>query len=80
MAIKPDPLSFEDALTELEKIVRNLESGQMKLEDAISSYEKGAALKKYCEKKLNEVEARVQAIVQQPDGTLSTEIMDDKTP
>ena len=36
-------LSFEEALSELEKIVRGLESGQMKLEDAIAAYERGAA-------------------------------------
>jgi exodeoxyribonuclease VII small subunit len=41
-------LSFEDALAALEAIVRNLESGQQKLEDAISAYERGAALKKHC--------------------------------
>ena len=64
-------LSFEDALAALEAIVRNLESGQQKLEDAISAYERGAALKKHCEAKLAEAEARVQAIVARADGSLS---------
>ena len=63
-------LSFEDALAALEAIVRNLESGQQKLEDAISAYERGAALKKHCEAKLAEAEARVQAIVARADGSL----------
>jgi exodeoxyribonuclease VII small subunit len=63
-------LSFEDALAELEKIVRGLESGQQKLEDAIAAYERGAALKKHCEAKLAEADARVQAIVARADGTL----------
>ena len=64
-------LSFEDALAALEAIVRTLESGQQKLEDAISAYERGAALKKHCEAKLAEAEARVQAIVARADGSLA---------
>jgi exodeoxyribonuclease VII small subunit len=65
-------LSFEDALSELEQIVRALESGQQKLEDAITAYERGAALCRHCEAKLAEAEARVAAIVEHADGTLST--------
>lgn len=65
-------LSFEDALGELERIVRGLEGGQQKLEDAIVCYERGAALRRHCEAKLAEAEARVAAIVQREDGTLST--------
>jgi exodeoxyribonuclease VII small subunit len=64
-------LSFEDALAELERIVRGLEVGQQKLEDAIASYERGTALKRHCEAKLAEAEARVQAIVERADGTLA---------
>ena len=66
-------LSFEDALAELEKIVRGLEGGQQKLEDAIGAYERGALLRRHCEAKLAEAEARVQAIVAAADGTLSVE-------
>ncbi len=69
-------LSFEDALAELEQIVRGLESGQQKLEDAITAYERGAALRRHCEAKLAEAEARVAAIVQHADGTLSTRAME----
>ena len=65
-------LSFEDALAELEQIVRRLESGQQKLEDAITAYERGAALRKHCEAKLAEAEARVAAIVLTADGTVAT--------
>jgi exodeoxyribonuclease VII small subunit len=64
-------MSFEEALAALESIVRGLESGQQKLEDAIGAYERGAALKKHCEAKLAEAEARVQAIVARADGSLS---------
>ena len=69
-------LSFEDALSELEKIVRGLEGGQLKLEAAIASYERGAALRQHCETKLSEAEARVQAIVQRSDGSLTMKPMD----
>ncbi|PCD80203.1 exodeoxyribonuclease VII small subunit [Acetobacter orleanensis] len=69
-------LSFEDALSELEKIVRGLEGGQLKLEEAIASYERGAALRQHCETKLSEAEARVQAIVQRSDGSLTMKPMD----
>ena len=69
-------LSFEDALAELEKIVRGLEGGQMKLEDAITCYERGAALRRHCEGKLTEAEARVQAIVERAAGSLATKAME----
>ena len=71
---RPDvsALSFEDALAELEQIVRGLESGQQKLEDAITAYERGSALRRHCESKLAEAETRVAAIVQHADGSLST--------
>jgi len=64
-------LSFEDALAELERIVRGLEGGQQKLEDAIGAYERGALLRRHCEAKLAEAEARVQAIVVAADGSLT---------
>ena len=69
-------LSFEDALSELEKIVRGLEGGQQKLEDAITAYERGAVLRRHCEAKLAEAEARVQAIVERADGTVAAKVME----
>lgn len=65
-------LSFEDALAELETIVKGLEGGQQKLEDAITAYERGAALRRHCEAKLAEAEAQVAAIVRAADGAFST--------
>ena len=69
-------MSFEDALAELEQIVRGLEGGQQKLEDAITAYERGAALRKHCETKLAEAEARVAAIVRTADGGVTTRPME----
>ncbi len=66
-----ETMSFEDALAELEQIVRGLEGGQQKLEDAISAYERGATLRRHCEAKLAEAEARVAAIVERADGSLA---------
>jgi exodeoxyribonuclease VII small subunit len=66
-------MSFEDALAELEQIVRRLEAGQVKLDEAILSYERGALLKQHCERKLNEAQQRVERIVIGADGAISTE-------
>jgi len=63
-----DTLSFEDALAELEGIVRDLETGKGKLEQAVSAYERGAALRRHCEKLLAEAEQKVQAIVEGESG------------
>ncbi len=61
-------LSFEEALAELEGIVKDLEAGKGKLEQAVAAYERGAALRRHCEEKLAEAEAKVQAIVDGPAG------------
>jgi len=66
-------LSFEDALKELEEIVRALETGKGKLDEAIRSYERGAALKAHCEKKLAEAQARVEKIALGADGSVKAE-------
>ena len=61
-------MSFEDALAELEEIVRTLEGGKGKLEEAIGAYERGAQLKAHCEKKLKEAQAKVEKISLGADG------------
>jgi exodeoxyribonuclease VII small subunit len=66
-------LSFEEALQELEQIVKRLEGGTGKLDDAIQSYERGTQLKRHCEAKLREAQARVDKIVIAPDGSAKTE-------
>ena len=65
----PDNMSFEAALAELESIVGALESGKAPLEDSITSYERGIALKKQCEKKLAEAQEKIEKITISPDGT-----------
>ena len=63
-----EELSFEQALQELETIVRNLESGQVALDDAINAYERGAKLKQHCATQLKEAQTRVQSITLDADG------------
>jgi len=67
-----DQLSFEDALAELDQIVRGLEGGALKLDVAVQALERGIKLRRHCEAKLAEVEARVEALVRRSDGSLGT--------
>jgi exodeoxyribonuclease VII small subunit len=79
MAEKQEPaieaMSFEEALNELQGLVKALEKGEAKLDEAIRAYERGAALKQHCERKLREAQAKVDKIVVGADGTLSSEPM-----
>ncbi|MDE1151516.1 MAG: exodeoxyribonuclease VII small subunit [Micavibrio sp.] len=68
-----DKLSFEEALTELEKIVRGLETGAADLKTSIDSYERGMALKKYCDAKLKEAQGRIEKITVAEGGKTATE-------
>ena len=59
----PDkPLTFEQALAELEKIVHDLEDGQIGLEDSLARYEKGVGLLKRCYGQLRQAEQRIQLL------------------
>ncbi|WP_149536261.1 exodeoxyribonuclease VII small subunit [Siccirubricoccus phaeus] len=60
--------SFEDALAELEEIVKALEGGKGSLAEAIESYARGDALRRHCERRLAEAEAKLQAVVDAPPG------------
>lgn len=66
-------MSFEDALAELERIVRGLEEGSAKLEDSIVAYERGIALQRHCDAKLQEAQARVERIVLGRNGAVAAE-------
>ena len=69
-------MSFEDALKELETIVRGLESGSGQLDAAIDAYERGAALKKHCEAKLREAQAKIEKITIEAGGNVASEPTD----
>ncbi len=61
-------MSFEDAMRDLEAVVSQLESGEVPLEESIKLYERGAALKAHCQKKLAEAEEKVAQITLDGDG------------
>ncbi|MWD26313.1 exodeoxyribonuclease VII small subunit [Aquicoccus sp. SCR17] len=61
-------MSFEEAMGELERVVSQLERGDVALEDSIKLYERGAELKKRCEAKLKDAEEKVAAITLDRDG------------
>lgn len=56
-------LSFEDALRALEDVVRKLESGEVPLDQSIDLYERGEALRKHCQARLDAAQARIEKIV-----------------
>ena len=66
-----EAMSFEDAIAELEQIVRRLEAGQVKLDEAIRCYERGTRLRRHCEGKLDEAQQRVERIVVGADGVIA---------
>lgn len=70
-------MSFEEAMAELEQVVRQLESGQVDLANSIALYERGAALKAHCETRLKAAEEKVALITLdangQPKGTTPVE-------
>ncbi|HEY2445799.1 MAG TPA: exodeoxyribonuclease VII small subunit [Rhizomicrobium sp.] len=69
-------MSFELALKELETIVARLEQGEVDLEDSISLYERGQALKAHCEKKLRAAESRLEKVVAGAKGVERVEPLD----
>lgn len=63
-----DTLSFEQALDELETIVKRLEEGRVPLAESVAIYERGEALKRRCEDLLRHAEARVEKITLDAGG------------
>ncbi|MGA1341931.1 MAG: exodeoxyribonuclease VII small subunit [Hyphomonas sp.] len=70
-SIPVDKMSFEEALAELEAIVRQLEAGDVELEKSIAIYERGASLKALCEARLKSAELKVEQIVQGASGPVT---------
>ena len=62
MTDKKNDISFEEALKDLEKIVEELNNGDMELEKAITAYEKGIKLKNICEERLKNAQERIELI------------------
>lgn len=71
---------FEDALNKLERIVDDLENGELKLDDAIKKYEEGMKLSSLCNKKLNEIKKRIDILVKDSSGNLIEKEFDALSP
>ena len=67
---------FEVALEELEKVVEQLESGELSLEDSLTAFEKCVGLGKYCNEKLTEVEKKIELLVRDKEGKLQLKALD----
>ena len=65
MAKKPENLSFEEALTELEHIVLGLEQGEVSLDDALKQFERGINLIRNSQTKLEQAQQKVAILLEQ---------------
>jgi exodeoxyribonuclease VII small subunit len=63
----PKSTKFEDALGELEELVRELESGEQPLEESLARFERGVALSRYCQQSLAEAEQKVRVLINAGD-------------
>jgi exodeoxyribonuclease VII small subunit len=67
-------MSFEQALRALEEVVRQLESGDVPLDESIGLYERGEQLRRHCQARLDAAQARIEKIVAGPDGKASAAV------
>jgi len=74
----PQKITFEQAMAELDEIVRKLENGQIPLEEAVKTYEKGMELKKICEEKLKNAEMKIEKLTLQDGKPMGTEALDEQ--
>ncbi|MFA6308694.1 MAG: exodeoxyribonuclease VII small subunit [Clostridia bacterium] len=70
--------SFESALTDLEKIVQNLENGELTLDESIAAFQKGIELSRYCSKELNSAEKKISIILEDEKGDIKKKNFSDK--
>lgn len=63
-----NPQNFEDAISELEKIISQIENNEIKLEEALEKYQKGVTLIKYCQEKLEDVEQKIKILDPETDS------------
>ncbi len=63
-------LNFQDAFQKLESIVKKLEEGNLSLEESLKIFEKGVELSRFCSKKLDEAEKKVEILLKENNGQL----------
>lgn len=71
------PKSFEDALAELERILSDIEGGQVGLEESLLKYERGSSLIEYCRTVLNKAEKQIELLSKASDGSLASEPLEE---
>lgn len=71
------PQAFEQALDELDALVRKLESGEMSLEDSLGAYERGVALYRQCQSALEQAELRIRLLTDPADPASGREFRAD---
>tara|TARA_B100000941_G_C28311554_1_gene451799 strand:+ start:509 stop:745 length:237 start_codon:yes stop_codon:yes gene_type:complete len=69
---------FETSLKKLEKIVSDLENGELPLEESIKTFEEGVKLTKHCQNLLSKAEIKIQKLVESNDGSIDLETFDDE--
>jgi exodeoxyribonuclease VII small subunit len=67
--------TFEANLQELERIVRNLENGDLPLEESLKLFEDGVKLSRECQERLNQAERRIEVLMKDTDGNPALEII-----
>lgn len=79
MAKKPQPApkSFEEALSELEKILHNMEAGEVSLEESLVKYERGNFLIQYCRGVLNGAEKQIDLLSKTAEGEIKVEALEE---
>jgi len=65
-----NPKQFEDEMADLERIVGQIDSGELSLEESIAAFERGVALVRSLNQKLDEVERRVEVLIRDSRGDL----------
>lgn len=73
-----DDRPFEEALAELEALVRRLEQGELSLEDSLAAFERGMALVRQLGTRLDDVSQRVEVLLRAADGSLATRPLADE--
>jgi exodeoxyribonuclease VII small subunit len=71
-------IDFEKSMEELEKIVSDLESGTLTLDESIGAFERGIELSKLCQKKLEAAEERVKKLLEKSDGEIGLELFEEE--
>jgi len=67
-------ITYEEAVAELEEIVKKLEKGELTLDESISCFQRGVELTKYCSKKLDEAERSITMLIEGENGITEKEL------